>query len=333
MIKTMRAFFRAFTILLATATVLVAVPGLAVARGGDHDHNDHKHHEDHKDRKRHSDHEVRDRHSEHRKKHKKPKVVCIKAPCPGDIGERDGRRRRKQIDDESKDRTRAGEVSAKGEGKGCGKIIVPTAGCGTPANDPVGNTHPSLPQRTDTTRKPVLENVRKAQPLSDNAPAKPAPVAGKLPNDPVGSTHPAAGASRPATVTVSNGVTTTQIQNGLGGLTAYSDKPGTITVTNGKEKTTLTGGSVTLSGNVVGVGGGQGVQVGKRIGEGKTVVAIKPPQPAVAPRNGEDDARAFIEGCTPCEIMQGVHDFGYGVAHGFAPGPAPSPTTSTTTQQ
>jgi hypothetical protein len=331
MLKTTRAVFAALTILLASATAFIAVPNPAVARGGAHDHKEHKQHKDHADRKDHGDRRSDHERSEHRRKHKKQKVVCIKAPCPGDSGARDGRRRRKQADVEGKDKARAGNASAKGKDEGCGKVIVPTAGCGTPANDPVGNTRPSLPQRTDTNRKPVLEDVRKSQPLSENVPAKPAPMAGKLQSD--GNTHPTAAVNPPAAVTVSNGVTTTQIQNGLGGLTAYSDKPGTITVTNGREKTTLTGASVTLSGNVVGVGGGQGVQVGPRNGEGKTVVATKPAQPPAVPRNGEDDARAFMEGCTPCEIMQGVHDFGYGISHGFAPGPAPEPKTSTTTQQ
>ena len=131
-------------------------------------------------------------------------------------------------------------------------------------------------------------------PIINNKPAQPTASAptgtGKLPpNDPVGNTHPTPGANPPTAVTVSNGVSTTQIQNGLGGVYVYSDKPGTITVSNGKESTTLPGASVTLSGNVVGVGGGQGVEVGPRNGEGKTVVAIKPsagPTPAAPTAGG-----------------------------------------------
>ena len=106
---------------------------------------------------------------------------------------------------------------------------------------------------------------------------------GKLPpNDPVGNTHPAAPGSAPGVVTVSNGVTKYDIPNGPGGVAVYSGSPGTIIVTNGKESKTLNGGSLTLSGNVVGVGAAQNIQVGARNGEGNTVVAIKPPAPAGA---------------------------------------------------
>jgi hypothetical protein len=74
-------------------------------------------------------------------------IVCIKAPCPGD---RDG------------DRRRASEDRLKKEK--CGTLILPTAGCGTPARDPVGNTRPTLPERTAQPlgdgRKPVVESVK-----------------------------------------------------------------------------------------------------------------------------------------------------------------------------
>jgi hypothetical protein len=47
--------------------------------------------------------------------------------------------------------------------KGCGKLIVPTAGCATPARDPVGNTRPSLPteakQPTGTSRQPKMPSL------------------------------------------------------------------------------------------------------------------------------------------------------------------------------
>jgi hypothetical protein len=172
-----------------------------------------------------------------------------------------------------------GERYADKKHSGCGKVIVPTAGCATAARDPVGHTRPTL-----GTKKPLPGSAANntLHPIINNKPAQPTASAptgtGKLPpNDPVGNTHPTLGANPPTIVTVSNGVSTTQIQNGLGGVYVYSDKPGTITVSNGKESTTLPGASVTLSGNVVGVGGGQGVEVGPRNGEGKTVVAIKPP--------------------------------------------------------
>ncbi len=200
-----------------------------------------------------------------------------------------------------------------------------------PPNDPVGNTHP-----TPGANPPV--------------------VAGKLPpNDPVGNTHPTPGANPPTVVTVSNGLTTTQIQNGPGGVAVYSDKPGTITVTNGKESTTLNGGSVTLSGDVVGVGHGQGIEVGPRNGEGKTVVAISPPAPAPAPAppshvTGGPEGGFF--GDLGSSIKDGVKAAGNGLADGAAtvgkgitdglgldtgfsakPLPAPPPATSTIHQQ
>jgi transcriptional regulator with XRE-family HTH domain len=158
-------------------------------------------------------------------------------------------------------------------------------------------------------------------------------TAGTLPpNDPVGNTHPAPGTNPPTVVTVSNGVSTYQLQNGPGGVAVYSDRPGSITVTNGTESKTLTGGSLTLSGTVIGVGAGQNIEVGTRNNEGNTVVAIKPePPPATPlPNGGNNDFRSG--GGVGVDILNGVSDFGYGLTHGFAPGPAPPPTTSTTTQ-
>jgi hypothetical protein len=77
-------------------------------------------------------------------------------------------------------------------------------------------------------------------------------------------------------VTVSNGVTKYEIPNGPGGVSAYSSSPGQITVTNGKDKVTLNGGTVTVSGNALGVGGDKSIQVGAKNGEGKTVVSVAP---------------------------------------------------------
>jgi hypothetical protein len=123
-------------------------------------------------------------------------------------------------------------------------------------------------------------------PIDPGTGGKPTPTTttggGLPPNDPVGNTKPAAPGSAPGVVTVSNGVTKYDIQNGPGGVAVYSSSPGTITVTNGKESKTLSGGSLTLSGNVVGVGAAQGIQVVAPNGEGKTVVAIKPPAPTDA---------------------------------------------------
>jgi hypothetical protein len=210
------------------------------------------------------------------------------------------------------------------------------AGAGVlPPHDPVGNT------------RPTVGASNPAQPPA-NGPAG----AGALPpHDPVGNTHPTVGSSPPTVVSVSNGVTTTQIQNGLGGVTVYSDKPGTITVTNGKESTTLTGGSVTLSGNVVGVGGGQGVEVGPRNSAGNTVVAIKPPAPAPAapghvtgggPEGGffgdlgssiKDGVKAVGNGLEEGSAILGKGVTGnLGINPGFHPSPVP-PATSTIQQQ
>ena len=77
-------------------------------------------------------------------------------------------------------------------------------------------------------------------------------------------------------MTVSNGVTTYEIPNGPGGVAVYSGKDGTITVPTARSTKTLNGGSVTLSGDVMGVGAAQNVQVGARNGEGKTTIAIRP---------------------------------------------------------
>ncbi len=286
MINSARFSVMAIATVFASTMSLVTISDLAVARSDRNDHGSmadlHKHHKD----DRHAEHTRR----HHRKKHEKYSVMCIKAPCSRDGVDRHAHRKHSE----------------------CGKLIVPTADCPTPARDPVGNTHPSLPQEakqpTNASRKPVLENLKQPGSQSANRPTQ-----------------------APAAVTVSNGVTTTQIQNGLGGVSVYSSKPGTITVSNGKESTTLSGASVTLSGNVVGVGGGQGVQVGPRNGEGKTVVAIRP-EAASAGTLQRNDPRDALK-CFGCDVLGGVADFGYGIAHGFAPGSAPPPQTSTTTQQ
>ena len=52
-------------------------------------------------------------------------------------------------------------------------------------------------------------------------------------------------------VTVSNGITTSDISSGPGGLEASSNAPGTITITSGSNSVTLRGRRVTLFGEVV----------------------------------------------------------------------------------
>jgi hypothetical protein len=136
MMKQTRAAFVAFTMLLAGAPAFVATSGVAAARAAGSDHKAHKDHD-----RKHSDNE-----RSHRKKHA---VVCIKAPCPGDSGSQHRERKRHESD----------EARMKQK---CGTLILPTAGCGTPVRDPVGNTRPTLPERTkqplEDGRKPVLEN-------------------------------------------------------------------------------------------------------------------------------------------------------------------------------
>ena len=137
--KQIRAACVALTMLLAGAPAFVATSGAAAARAASSDHKAHKDHD-----RKHSDNE-----RSHRKKHKKHVVVCIKAPCPGDTGSQHRERKRRESD----------EARMKEK---CGTLILPTAGCGTPARDPVGNTRPTLPERTkqplEGGRKPVLEN-------------------------------------------------------------------------------------------------------------------------------------------------------------------------------
>jgi len=235
-----------------------------------------------------------------------------------------------------------------------------TNGAARPAANPPTGTGKDKTPSTNTTSVPPpgIAGNNSVHPIVTNNPAQPgtnAPTGtGKLPpNDPVGNTHPTAGASSPTVVTVSNGVTTTQIQNGLGGVSVYSDKPGTITVSNGKESTTLSGASVTLSGNVVGVGGGQGVEVGPRNGEGKTVVVIKPPSPPPAapghvtgggPEGGflgdlessiVDGAKAVGHGAAEGAIAvgKGVYDVTHPTFEARPVNPTPPPATSTIQQQ
>ena len=141
MLKQTRAAVVAFTMLLAGAPAIVATSGAAAARTAGSDHKAHKDHDT-----KHSDKE-----RSHRKKHRKHVVECIKAPCPGDSGTKHRERKRRESDEARKKEK-------------CGTLILPTAGCGTPARDPVGNTRPTLPERQKQPladgRKPVLENLK-----------------------------------------------------------------------------------------------------------------------------------------------------------------------------
>ena len=138
-------------------------------------------------------------------------------------------------------------------------------------------------------------------------------------------------------MTVSNGVTKIDIANGPGGVAVYSGSPGTITVTNGKESQTLRGGSVTLFGDVIGVGAAQNVQVGARNGEGNTVVAIKP-QPAPANVPVPAHVTGGPEGGFFSALGNGIKDGIKDVAGHLDPVPEYRttplpPKTSTSTQQ
>ncbi len=177
--------------------------------------------------------------------------------------------------------------------KGCGKLIVPTAGCPTPARDPVGNTRPSLPteaKQPTKSRQPILEYATKPGPQSANQPAsappqRSAPTTGPVvaqpqnlpPHDPVGNTHPDLNANGVATV--SNGVSKATVPNLEGGLLVTSKTPGTITVSNGTNSVTLPGGSVSLSG-ARSVGGGADVQIVRQPNGDITVAAAPPRAPA-----------------------------------------------------
>jgi hypothetical protein len=158
--------------------------------------------------------------------------------------------------------SKSGNADLLKKHKGCGKLIVPTAGCPTPARDPVGNTRPSLPteakQPAGMNRQPVLEYVKKVGPQSANQPAN----------------APAQPAAAPASVVaVSNGVTRTTLEPGKG-LTVSSSGNGAINVSNGTNTVTLAGGSVTLHGAPA-VTPGAGVQV-VRLPNGDYSVAVKP---------------------------------------------------------
>jgi len=207
----------------------------------------------------------------HAEKHK-DKAVEKKAEKQ-DKGNHEDKHAQKQKDKDAEKQAKQAETTKD-------KEPDKTAGTTTTAN---GNT-PAAGSGKDLFDKGVVGKMPtdiKRIPLDPGKGDKPTETSGGLPpKDPVGNTHPTVNGG--GSVTVSNGVTTYDIRNGPGGVAVYSGKDGTITVTNGTESKTLNGGSLTLSGNVVGVGAAQNIQVGARNGEGRTVVAIRPPAPAEA---------------------------------------------------
>jgi hypothetical protein len=142
----------------------------------------------------------------------------------------------------------------------------------------------------------------------------------------------------PSTVTISNGVSSVQIKDGAGGVTVSSSRAGTITVSNGTESQTLAGGALTISG-AKGIGGGQNIQVGAANGEGRTVVAIKPPTTTVPVDTSKappgvtvgDDAVFVGKSLAAAEIAVGATAVGVAAAPGaFAYGLAKGHPIKTT---
>jgi hypothetical protein len=181
-------------------------------------------------------------------------------------------------------------------------------------------------------------------PIINNKPAQPAANAptgtGKLPpNDPVGNMHPTPGTNPPSVVTVSNGLTKIEIQNGPRGVSFYSGnpEPGWLTVTNGTESSSIRGGSVTVSG-AIGIGGDPNdIEVGPPTANGDRAVAIRPSAPPVP---GHLTGGRGILGA----IGGAVKDAGKAIGRGAVDvisvgGPTPGtpgagePTTSTSVQQ
>ncbi len=260
--KTTRSPLTAIAIVLASTTALVTVSDVAMARSGNSGHQDVSH-----------------------QMNAQPNRKVATGTPSRDMTSQPAVYRQKG--------SKSGSAEAYKKHKGCGKLIVPTAGCPVPARDPVGNTRPSLPteakQPIDKNRQPVLEYATKPGAQSANQPANPpaqrpatpaGPVAanpqGLPPHDPVGNTRPDLNANGVATV--SNGVSKATVPNLEGGLLVTSKTPGTITVSNGTNSVTLPGGSVTLSG-ARSVGGGADVQI-VRQPNGNITVAAKPLAPA-----------------------------------------------------
>jgi hypothetical protein len=124
--------------------------------------------------------------------------------------------------------------------------------------------------------------------------------------NPVGSTIPTlppqAKGPSPAytTVTLSNGVLTSAINNGTG-LTVTSTSPGTITVSNSTNSVTMPGGTLNLSG-AISVQAGAGIQLVRHPNGDVTVaanptVASGPAKPTAGTNNGPP-------GVTPTDTLK-----------------------------
>ena len=124
--------------------------------------------------------------------------------------------------------------------------------------------------------------------------------------------HPIASPT-PHKVTISNGVNSLQIDDGAGGVTVSSNSPGTITVSNGHDSQTLSGGTLTVSG-ALGIGSGNGVQVGPTNGEGKTVIALTPPPPPPAAEPSHVISHPGILSGISDAIGDGLDSVGHGIA-------------------
>jgi hypothetical protein len=127
--KKTRSLLTAIAIMLASTTALVAISDVAAARGNGGGHQDMSHQTDAQGNRRVA-------------MGMPSRDMTSKPPVYRDKGSRNS-------------------AHAHKKHKGCGKLIVPTADCPTPARNPVGNTRPSVPteakQPIDKTRKPVLE--------------------------------------------------------------------------------------------------------------------------------------------------------------------------------
>ena len=124
--------------------------------------------------------------------------------------------------------------------KACEKITVPTAGCAINSKDPVGSVRTG-----GVTGGPTTEAN-------------------------TGTKEPSPGAT---TVTLSNGVTKSAIENGKG-ITVTSTSPGMLTISNGNSSVAMAGGSITLHG-ALSVSAAPGLQL-VHLTNGDVSVAVSP---------------------------------------------------------
>jgi hypothetical protein len=302
---------RRLSVAVAAIALCIAADD-SVAHGGsggnDHGHSDQGHMSSMKSRDAHRS----EKHSEYhmdRKDHK-------------DHGDNDKRSRGKDSEKHAKkhkDNKTADKTHDKDKDKSAGATATTTTG-----KPPAPGTH----------------GTNTIHPIINKNPAQPTPTLGMLPpNDPVGNTHPTPGTNPPSVVTVSNGLTKIEIQNGPRGVSFYSGnpEPGWLTVTNGTESSSIRGGSVTLSG-AIGIGGDPNdIEVGPPTANGDRAVAIRPSAPPVP---GHVPGGRGILGA----IGGAVKDAGKAIGRGAVDvisvgGPTPGtpgagePTTSTSVQQ